>query len=214
MKIKIAINSNKNFSETTYPIVVGSVIDSGVPKEDIYFFEGGYDEYSLVNSDINRYQCNHNSIDFTALISILDLGLKSDFWFHLHDTTRVGVNFFDRIKDFNPSEKTKKVYIGSSMNMGMYSHEVLVLNKERLGKLKNYSNSYESLQKFKALGVPEEDWLLNLYHPSFYCRDFKTTGPFDCYNNGVMRLIEEYSEVDIFKMKANWHTKDEYEIKL
>lgn len=215
MKIKIAINSNKNFSATTYPVVVESLIDSGISKKDIYFFEGGYDEYSVIESDINRYQCNHNSIDFTALISIVDLGLKSDFWFMIHDTTKVGKNFFNYAKNFNKSDKGKKVYCGPSMNMGLYSHDLIVSNRDLLNKFKNYSNSKESLQKYKSLNVEYEDWLLNLCESPCYCNNPpETSGPVDYYNNGVMRIIEKYSEIDIYKMKANWHLKNEYELSL
>ena len=38
MKTKITISSHINFYKKTYPILVDSLLNAGVPSEDIYFF--------------------------------------------------------------------------------------------------------------------------------------------------------------------------------
>lgn len=42
MKIKICVNSTKSYSEKTLPIIIPSLINSGIDPEDIFVFEGGH----------------------------------------------------------------------------------------------------------------------------------------------------------------------------
>jgi len=41
MNLKFTISSNKNFYTKTLDIIVPSLINSGIPSTDIYFFIGG-----------------------------------------------------------------------------------------------------------------------------------------------------------------------------
>ena len=38
------------------------------------------------------------------------------------------------------------------------------------------------------------------------------TGPTDYYNTGTMRIVEYYQNLDLFKIKANWHWKSEWSL--
>ena len=48
--------------------------------------------------DINIVNINYNSMDFNALIGIVDIGLVSDYWFYLQDTCYVADYFYERIQ--------------------------------------------------------------------------------------------------------------------
>ena len=43
IKIKIAIASNKNFQEKTIPIILKSLLDNNIKKDDIVVFIAGHD---------------------------------------------------------------------------------------------------------------------------------------------------------------------------
>lgn len=44
--IKIAISTNKNFYKKTLPILLPTLINSGINKDDIHVFNAGFDSYS------------------------------------------------------------------------------------------------------------------------------------------------------------------------
>lgn len=208
MDLKIAISSRKIGYSITYPVIVKSLLDSGVPPHDIYFFIGGSDETgSYVSKEgVNCVKVNHNSIDYTALIGVLDLNLKADYWFLLHDTCKAGPNFYKIIKeyDYNNIQAVALRY-RVSMNIGAYSWDYLQTIKNELLNFKNTDLSEESIQKWKAIGVENEDKFLSEYmHFSHYdSSDRMFSSPIDYYNTGTKRIIEYYPNADLYKIKAN-----------
>ena len=163
--LKFAISSHKDFIDRTYPILIPSLIRSGVDPASIHIFVGGYDgQKTLVTEEgVNLFHVDHNSMDFTALISVLELGLQSDYWFLLHDTCKVGPNFFTSVDHLfckNKPFHTARLYRKYSMNIGIYAHSYLLSQEKVLMSFKNSDYSEESLLKLKALAVEKEDILL------------------------------------------------------
>lgn len=216
MKLKFIISSNISFYKKTYKFVTESLINSGIPREDIYFFVGGSDSFIKVeDSDVNFFYVDYSSFEFTALISLIELNLKSDYWFLLHDTCYVGKNFFSNIKKFNYDTETIRLYSGTSMNIGAYSQNYLYSNKDKILSYKNKNYDFASLQSLKARIIQDED----LFFRNSTCKPYTTAsirheGPIDFYNNGIMRLIEHFDELDFHKTKANWVIKPNYELNL
>jgi hypothetical protein len=207
--MKFAISSHKDYFSLTEQKIVESLLNSGINPDNIYLFIGGYDgEYQKLDGVHHRYACPHNSMDFTGLISVVELNIESDYWFLLHDTCFVGDRFYNLIKEYPHSNKNHVCLTnGLSMNMGSYRWDYLMGIKERLFRYKNTSTD---LQKFKTLLVMEED---ALFHPKEHCYDVfqrQTTGPMDYYNNGTHRIIEYFPGIDVHKIKANWFLKDIY----
>ena len=90
--VVIAITSNRNFYQATLSKCVGSLVSSGFPASRVYFFIGGYEsdyERIDVGYGINAFKCPHNSIDFTSLVSIIEMNLNEKCWFIIHDTVAV-----------------------------------------------------------------------------------------------------------------------------
>jgi hypothetical protein len=214
--IKIAVNSNKKYFGSTYNEVVDGLVESGVNREDIYFFVGGYEKYDLfVDDGVNVYKCDNNSIDFTCLIGIVELDLKSDHWFVIHDTVFIGKEFYSKIKDFDKDQLATPIYVGMSSNMGMYSDKLIQEKKQSILDKKNIDYSEQSIQNYKKLNVKWEDFLINEYKSKAYCKEAPVThGPSDVYGNGVQRIIEYHECIDLYKIKANWHLRDSYEVNL
>ena len=61
--IKIAISSVKKYSDYTLPVIIPSLLESGIRREDIYIFEGGYDERTVEDQNgITHIKVSHNYI--------------------------------------------------------------------------------------------------------------------------------------------------------
>lgn len=214
--MKFCISSHVNYIEKTEKIITDSLVSCGIEKKDIYLFIGGKDptsEYEQIES--NKFFVPHNSMDFTGLISVLDLDIKNDFWFLLHDTCYVGPNFKTKI---NSIDYTNKNYIAltfdMSMNMGAYSWNYINSIKDAILSYKNINYDDNSLQKYKTKLINEEDVFIK---PKQYC--YCTTSrityePKDYYNNNSTRIIEYFPDIDLYKVKANWYLKPQYVIKL
>lgn len=214
MNIKFCISSNLNYYKKTYDVVVLSLIDAGVNPKDIYFFVGGETQFCKLNKDINFFYVDHSSFEFTALISLIELNLESDYWFLLHDTCYVGKNFFNIIKTFNYDTETLRLYSGASSNIGAYSQNYLHLNKDKILSYKNKNYDLSSFQFLKTKLIQEEDLFFKNSICKAYTTNIRNEGPVDFYNNGVMRIIEHYDELDFHKTKANWNIKSIYELNL
>ena len=219
-KIKFAISARPNALDTLYSLLVPTLIASGIEPIDIFYFVGGSEEEKhYINEDnVNIILTKQQSIDFTGIIGILEWNFKSDFWFLLHDTAYVGSKFFNFIQTFENFEKydTIKLINGVSMNIGLYKQTHLDNMKEYIiSNFKNVDNSYESLQKYKKLGIPNEDFILNgSNNRTYYENNALILKEGDFFNNGVIRRIEYFPNIDLYKVKANWYVKNEYEMGL
>ena len=208
MKIKFAISSHKNFWEHTYDVIVSSLLESGVPNEDIYFFIGGLDKYEKINNKINLYLVPHNSIDFTGLISVVELGLESDYWFLLHDTCYVGPNFYKCIQEHNHTTNTISLSFDLSMNMGSYKQSYLNKRKNDIINYKNIDDN--SLQNYKHRLIRDEDVFLT--KEDYYTGETRQYLGEEIFYNGVSRMKEYFPKIDLYKLKANWYNKTEYSL--
>lgn len=218
MTLKFTISSHKNFYEKTLDIIVPSLIDSGIPKESIYFFIGGYDTYESIDNSygISLYKASHNSIDFTGLISVLDLKVKADYWFLLHDTCMAGKNFYNLISKVNlKSDTIALTSHNRSMNMGAYSQQHIHNNKDKLNSYRGSSSVDFNVQKLKRRLIDEEDiLLLSKNKHSFSKVERKVIDSKNYYNSDVRRITEYFSDIDFYKMKSNWKPKKEYELNI
>lgn len=214
MKIRFAISSHNAFYKTTYHVIINSLLKSGVPANDIFFFIGGNDKYERLDSQVNLYKVDHNSIDFTGLISVLDLGLESDYWFLLHDTCYVGQDFYKKVCNFTYDSEIVKLSSGISMNIGSYSQVYLNSIKDQINLYKNQNYDNESLQVLKRRLIQDEDCFFKGDNVPFYSINNSSDDPIDFYNNGILRIVEHYNDIDLHKVKANWCGKSVYELNL
>ena len=217
MQIKFVISSRRIGFESTYPIVIGSLLSNGVPPEDIYFIVGGYSTVTkrIGDDGVNFIQVDQNSIDYTGLIAVVDLNLQADYWVLLHDTCYVGADFYSTIKNYN-YDNAPAVSLSSalSMNIGAYSYQYLQQIKQELLTYRNTDFSQESIQIWKQRGVSDEDKFLSTYRGRFhYCNIPRiNSGPVDIYGTGVTRMLEYFPTIDLYKVKANSCHKDKYEL--
>jgi hypothetical protein len=210
--MKIVINSHNKSK-----IALNHILESMKELADFYNYNyiiviGGYYDnngYNIKQIDnITYIECNHNSIDFTGLIALLELYNDNidDYYLYLHDTCKVGKNFYKKIQSINLTNISSiKINKRNSMNMGIYSQQIINNFKDFLLTKKN-TNENECM-KFKSIDF-NEDYIFNndksnVLLDKYYGRGF-ISGPSDYYGTGTIRIVEYYPNLDLYKIKANW----------
>jgi len=95
------------------------------------------------------------------------------------------------------------------MNIGSYSWSHLESIKHQLDAYRNYSEDADILQSLKRMQIDTEDIFLSkemTYNPGQH----EVSSPINFYGTDTLRIIEYYSEIGLYKVKANWHGKPNY----
>jgi hypothetical protein len=173
---------------------------------------GGYYElsdYEITKEDnITYIKSNHNSIDFTGLIALLELYSEEidQYYLYLHDTSKVGPEFFNKLQNINLENITSlSLTKFPSMNIGIYSQKIINTNKDFLLSRKNKDKN--ALHNFKKIGMNYEDRIFRNDPTTRILDNHRnriTTGPTDYYGTGTMRIVEYYSNLDLYKIKSCW----------
>jgi hypothetical protein len=162
MRIKIAIATNKNFSQQTLPIIITSLRDNGIEDKDIFVFNAGFDEEkSELIDNIQHYKLKQNSYELSPLIHICEKELESDYWFLIHDTCKVGPKFKELLYNI-PKSNPDKIALKSrpSMSMGLYKYSYLLKLKKKIILSKNTDYSEQAMKKWKLWCISNEDYIL------------------------------------------------------
>ncbi len=210
MKIKIAIATNINFYKHSLPIILDSLLKSGIERESIYVFNAGFNEKSdEIVDGIQYYYLNQNSYEYSPLIEIVERELESEYWFLIHDTCKVGERFKELLYNI-PETKPEKLALKRkpAMSMGSYRYDYLLTIKDKLLSIKNVDFSKESLMKWKRWGVPNEDYILWMTSPEPMLyndnNNWSVVKEENWYNTGTIRRTEYYESLDPYKNKSNW----------
>jgi hypothetical protein len=208
--MKIVINSHINSNLALDHLLESMKVCEEFYNYDIIIIIGGYydnKDYEIQKIDnITYIKCNHNSIDFTGLITLTELYYNIDeYYFYLHDTCKIGNNFYKILNSIDLTNITTiKINKKFSMNIGIYSQKILNQFKDFLLQKKNTNEN--KCMEFKSVNN-NEDYIFNNDNNNIILDnydDWNYTGPTDYYNTGTMRIIEYYPNLDLYKIKANW----------
>ena len=240
-KLKFLINSNvKNES-----IVLQKLIDSFYNQNDIDYNINSNDILVIIGGSTHIYfekrekycvlAVPHNSIDFTALIAVIEHVYSlidnhfsiPDYWFYMHDTCMLGPSFFTLLKPYihdlyiNHYDMKPLTY-SKSMNIGIYKYNFLLNDKSYFLELRSHNYpSMEEVQYLKKKGVQIEDFAFqkqNSYHHSFTpCtmsdRIVNMEDKRIIYEKSTtLRITEYFPILDFYKYKANWELKYIYDL--
>lgn len=140
----------------------------------------------------------HNSFDFTALIAVLDSGIKlPSHIFTMHDTMEIGPNTDQLLRNVDPNVKATGVF-GWMSNLIMVRTDWLYECREQVLAMRNCS---------KLPAVENEGMLWKLAGDSganYPDAGFPETTHGHCPYGGAQRIREYYANVEITKWKANW----------
>jgi hypothetical protein len=222
MNRAILITSHKNSSKALDHLIESLQLCPGIDGIDVIAVVGGHAAYAVEKIETcTVVRAPHNSIDFTGLLAVaVDMPgyFNYDSYFYLHDTTCVGPRFVKCVLALPHSLSTAS-FAFPSMNMGLYSRTVLEESKDLLETFRNTDES--RAQQFKARCVAMEDCIFRATLALGPHHHFLSTGPpllqgppRDYYGCGVLRQVEYYPSVDVFKIKANWYVKSTYQLLL
>jgi hypothetical protein len=176
----------------------------------IIFVGGYYDNKGYVvttDKNVTVIECNYNSIDLTAFIALVELFNKSinEYYFYMHDTCIVGDNFYRKLKNIDLSGvSTIRINKGWSMNIGIYSQKILNHFSKFLISKKNTSDKFLIyLKKHPHI----EDHMFGMDPNNKVLDNYERHGqssPIDYYKTGIMRIVEHYENIDLYKIKANY----------
>ncbi len=208
--IKIAIATNKNFYDKTLPIIIPSLIDAGIERQDIHIFNAGYSEcMTKICDSITHHYLNYNSYEYSSLIEIVDKEIESKYWFLIHDTCKVGSNFKKLLYNI-PEGNPAKIALKSkpAMSIGLYRYDYLLQIKQKILSIKNNDYSHKTMMEWKRWGVPNEDFIMWMTEPQplIYNNNdtWKIIDNENWYGTGTIRRTEYYPSLDIYKNKSNW----------
>jgi hypothetical protein len=210
--MKIVINSHINST-----VALNHLLDS-IKQNDYMSFPiivviGGHYELANYEFSIDAFfenilyiRANHNSIDFTGLIALLELFGNdiNEYYLYLHDTCKIGRTFYNKLKSINLNNVSSiKINNNFSMNIGIYSQKIINRFRDFLLSKKNRDPNKEMM--FKT--VSNEDHIFNNDPTNIVLGNYngwRYEGPFDYYGTGTMRIVEYYPYLDLYKIKANW----------
>ena len=126
----------------------------------------------------------------------------------MHDTCVVGEKFLTILNDIDINNVTTfKIKLRSSMNIGIYSTQIIKKFETFLLSVKNIHE--DRCKLFKKKGIAWEDYIFKndennkvLNNPSG--EHISRSKPVDYYNTGTKRVIDYYDGIDLYKIKANW----------
>lgn len=207
--MKIVINSH-NKSKIALEHLLASLRENEFDLFPCIVVIGGHyhlKDYQIIeDNNITYILANHNSIDFTGLITLLELYSDTDnYYLYLHDTCKVGKNFYKKLQSIDlrgvSSIKINKPF---SMNIGIYSQNIINQFKDFLLSKKNTDEN--RCMEFKSINY-NEDYIFNNDKNNIILDNYngnQFTGPTDYYKTGTMRIVEYYPNLDLYKIKANW----------
>lgn len=208
--MKIVINSHIQNN-----IAVEHLLESMRKQKEFNDFEiiimiGGY--YDIIDYEINKInnityiKCNHNSIDFTGLITLSEIYNNNidEYYLYLHDTCKVGDKFYTKLKSIDLTNISSiKINKKNSMNIGIYSQKIINTFKDFLSTKKNTCDNKR--MEFKA--NHNEDYIFDNDKNNIVLDNYDGwihTAPVDYYGKGTMRIVEHYPNLDLYKIKANY----------
>jgi hypothetical protein len=207
--MKIVINSFINNNIAVLHLLENLQKCDEYLEYDIIIVIGGYyclENYEIsIEKNITYIKCNHNSIDYTGLITLMELYSNIDeYYLYLHDTCNVGKNFYKKLKLINLTNVSSiRINRPVSMNIGIYSTNII--NKFKYFLLSKKNMNSDNSFFFKCNG--QEDYIFNNDNNNIVLDNYEGhiyTGPTDYYNTGTMRIVEYYPNLDIYKIKANY----------
>jgi hypothetical protein len=167
-----------------------------------------------IRDNIYVSHVKHNSIDYTALIAVLEhlttirkvMNFEPRTWFFMHDTCEfTNFDLFEQMCRKN--NETIPLLKSVSMNMGIYTQYDILSQKDVIMKFKSTDNPKENeLINLKGNAIGTEDLLFKLLkvrHKSLSSK-INAKGYHVYPGSKVKRIIEVFPHIGFQKYKANY----------
>ena len=195
------------------PRLINNILKCNIPCEYVHFIVGGCpDEKNYFINDIQIINVKYRCFEFTPHIFIINNPsfFNFDYAFFTHDTIDFGVNFYNIIKNdilFLQNNNFDTMTIENklpSMNIGIYSKNIILNNKNILFSICSFSNDYDKLYKLKNDLCKYEDFMFkqNNFNNNDYSENIETE--FIGINNTLAKGLTRYfKRIDFIKYQSN-----------
>lgn len=223
MNFHIFIASCVEGLDIQVPRLIKNILDVNIPVEYVHFIVGGCsDEKTYYINGIEIVEVNYRCFEFTPMIYIVNNSNKYNFEyaFFTHDTVKFGINFYNTIKNDitiiknnnydtmrieNPSTPNQPGH--KSMNIGVYSKQILLNHKNMLLEITIYTNDKNQLMNLKHKLCYYEDLMFNInnYNNGDYSENtIQMLNGINSsnYHHGYIRY---YKRIDFIKYQTNAH---------
>lgn len=198
--IDYIISSTFNWYEKTLPLLVNSLLKSGIESDRIRIYVGNCKE--RIPHISNFMGCyikfiDHNSYDYTSLIEYSVEETDASHFFMLHDTCEVDENFKELVQNFNRDFECNYLvnYYPGICNFGLYRIELCQRHFEFIQGLKDLTKTvavevegFFVKKSISKISYPNED--VQMYDANPYSDN--------------ERRCEYYKHIGLKKYKANW----------
>jgi hypothetical protein len=195
------------------PRLINNILESNIPVNFVHFIIGGSpDDNIYYQNGIEMVNVKYRCFEFTPHIYIVNNPNKYnfDYAFFTHDTVSFGKKFYNTIlnditiiKNYN--KDTMTIENGSrSMNIGLYSKNIIIQSKDNLLNLVINTNDKDKLMELKHKLVSYEDFIFrkNNYNNGDVSKNIEKQfiGKNGCVSNGYLRIFER---IDFIKYQSN-----------
>lgn len=198
-QLRYVISSHVNYRSIALPRLLKSLVETnGIEPDRILVVVGGAAERRVEHAEGIEHRCvNHNSLDLTALIEILDSQLEGSHWCLLHDTTEAGPRFASVMEGLSPDWEYIALEHAGWTNMGVFRKDFLQANQNFLMRCRN-------LGKIRAMMA--ERMFLNMGHATTVEKGaYQIQGERQVYGpESASRRIVYFPTVDLYKYMANF----------
>lgn len=216
----IVINTCAAYHLHTLPPLLQSLDRARVPRECIHIVVGGAEE--CVDTADRVHFRTYNNIDDNGLIWISESSstIPHPWFFYMHDTCKVGPQFWSRlqaalsiVKDIEDVVHSVKLHATYSMSMGLYKTDLFHRDdvQRYFQEKRNYDMSEETLMHIKRTCEDSAFRTFGTRHALHH-----THGMTDNIVDSAFRLHprreEYYAALDMYKYKRNFETYDTIEL--
>ena len=213
LKFKLFISSNIDYEKYHLNRLIKNINEINIPNNCVHIIIGGYPEEKIEYiNEIEIIKVPYRSFEFTSFSYIIKNPDKYDFdyAFFSHDTVIFGNNFYNNIKENinymnNYNYETMGIDDYYSMNIGLYTKNIILKNKSIINDITIYNNDKKNLFKLKERLILIEDVILysgKKYNKKNILKEIKYKGK-DSNNKIVNLWRKHYINIDIIKIQTN-----------
>jgi hypothetical protein len=195
------------------PRLINNILEANIPVNFVHFIVGGCPNDNVYyENGIEIINVKYRCFEFTPHIYIVNNPDKYnfDYAFFTHDTVKFGKNFYNIILNDISYLKTTNFHTmkiensAPSMNIGIYSKNIILENKNTLLDLSINTNNKDELMNLKHKLVRWEDFILNKNNYNNGDTSTNTRQQFigvnGCVANGLLRY---FNRIDFIKYQSN-----------
>jgi hypothetical protein len=161
---------------------------------------------TLTQGNITFHYSHNSSYDYIVPIVALSLLENDDHFFWLHDTCEVGPKFDEIANNFSYQKYEFVDVFNGYCNFGIYSIPFVRKDQEWIFAQRNITKHQAIENETRWINL-YPTWAPNSKTGRFPDRDglptYKQLEYRDVYGTGQQRMVEYYSNVDLYKFKAN-----------